>query len=320
MRQRAFIEQNKEKWSEIEKKIESSDSVDALVRNYLELKNDLSFAQTFYPKSSITVYLTNLVIKHHFEIYKLKKTNTRSVLDLWRIEVPLLIIKYRKVLQFTFVLFFVFVLIGALSAHYDDRFVRLVLGDDYVNMTLDNIEKGNPLAVYSSGSKWGSAFGITFNNIRVGMMVFIGGILGGVGTLFVLFQNCIMLGSFQYFFYQQGVFLQSIKGVWIHGSMEIFAIIIETFAGFILGSSILFPKTYSRLKSMQKGFKDSFKIFLSTIPFTIAAGILEGYVTRYYNAMNSVITASIILGTLGFIGWYYLFYPKQVKNKLEKYI
>ena len=69
---------------------------------------------------------------------------------------------------------------------------------------------------------------------------------------FLFLQNCIMLGSFQYFFFEQNVFWQSVRGIWIHGSMEIFAIIIEAACGFILGASILFPKTYSRINSFKR--------------------------------------------------------------------
>ena len=42
---------------------------------------------------------------------------------------------------FAFLIFIVTSVIGGLSARYDDTFVRLILGDNYVNMTLENIRK-----------------------------------------------------------------------------------------------------------------------------------------------------------------------------------
>ena len=99
--------------------------------------------------------------------------------------------------------------------------------------------------------------------------------------------------------------------------MEIFAIIIEAACGFILGASILFPKTYSRINSFKIGFKNSFKIFLSTFPFTIAAGFLEGFITRYSIDMPIWLSSLIILSTLGLISFYYLIYPKIVKQKTK---
>jgi uncharacterized membrane protein SpoIIM required for sporulation len=100
--------------------------------------------------------------------------------------------------------------------------------------------------------------------------------------------------------------------------MEIFAIVIEGAAGLILGASILFPKTYSRLTSFKMGMKDGVKILISTFPFTIAAGILEGYVTRYSNTMPHWLSVGIILITLSAISFYYLIYPHLLHKKLKQ--
>ena len=50
---------------------------------------------------------------------------------------------HRQLLN-AFLIFFVACLIGAVSEAYDDTFVRLILGDTYVNQTLENIDKGDP--------------------------------------------------------------------------------------------------------------------------------------------------------------------------------
>lgn len=162
------------------------------------------------------------------------------------------------------------------------------------------------------------AFGITLNNLYVGIKCYLYGIFLGLGTFYIYMQNCIMLGSFQYFFYDQNVFWESVRGIWIHGSMEIFAIVIEAAAGFILGASILFPRTYSRLNSFKIGFKNSFKILLSTMPFTVAAGILEGFVTRYSLEMPNWLNVFIILSTLALISFYFLIFPSIVHKKMQK--
>src|SRR5690606_3551420 len=118
----------------------------------------------------------------------------------------------------------------------------------------------------------------------VGLKCFLYGIFGGLGTIWILMENFLRIGAFQYFFYEKGVFWESVRGIWIHGSMEIFAIVIEASAGLILGASILFPKTYSRFNSFKIGFKNGLKIVLATMPFTFCAGFLEGFVTRYSKA------------------------------------
>jgi uncharacterized membrane protein SpoIIM required for sporulation len=317
MREIAFIKINKEKWLEFEKTIfgKTKKNPDEMANLYIQLMNDLSYAQTYYTKSKTVVYLNYLASQIYRKIYKTKRTESNRLVYFFKTEVPLILYDYRRYLVYAFVLFFVTVFIGAISARYDADFVRLILGDSYVNTTLENIKTGNPVAIYKSGSNWGSFIGITFNNLKVGMMCYIFGIFGGIGTFYISLQNAIMLGSFQYFFFQQGVFWKSVRGIWIHGAMEIFGIVIETAAGYILGASILFPKTYSRMNSFKIGFKNSFKIFLSTVPFTIAAGFLEGFITRYAINMPNWLSSFIILFTLAIISFYYLIYPFIVHKK-----
>ncbi len=319
MREVAFIKTNKEKWLEFEQAIfgKQLKNPDELASLYTQLVNDLSYAQTYYPKSKTVLYLNNLAAKAFQKIYKTKRQDTNRFVYFWKTEVPLIVYEYRRYVAYAFIVFLSFVAIGALSAEFDDSFVRLVLSDGYVNETLENIEKGDPVAIYKSGSNWGSAFGITLNNLYVGITSFVLGIFGGLGTGYILMENGIMVGSFQYMFVKEDVFWESVRGIWIHGAMEIFAIVIEGAAGFILGASILFPKTFSRMTSFKRGVKIGVKILISTFPFTIAAGFLEGYVTRYSNVMPNWLSIGIILSTLSLISFYYLIYPFIVNRKTK---
>lgn len=319
MREIAFIKQNKQKWLDFEQVIfgKSKKNPDEIASLYIQLVNDLSFSQTFYPKSKTTVYLNYLAAQIYQKIYKTKRQETNRILYFFSIEVPLIVFEYRRYILYAFILFFMSVGIGVVSASHDDNFNRLILGDEYINTTLLNIKNGNPVAIYKSGSNWGSFIGITINNLFVGAKCYIYGIFLGIGTFIALLQNSIMLGSFQYFFYEQGVLWESVQGIWIHGSMEIFGIVIESAAGFALGAAILFPKNLSRMNSFKIGFKNSLKIFLSTVPFTIAAGFLEGFITRYSIIMPHWLNVFIILSTLAIISFYYLFFPYFVNQKMK---
>lgn len=317
MREVAFIKQNKEKWLEFEQAIfgKAKKNPDELASLYIHLVNDLSFAQTYYPKSKAVTYLNHLASITYQKIYKTKREESNRFISFFKTEVPLIVYQYRRYVLYAFILFTVFTAIGVISAMNDTTFVRLILGDHYVNMTLENIENGNPVAVYKSGSNWGMWVSITKNNLEVGLKSYFFGVFGGLGTAYILFRNCVMLGSFQYFFMEQGVFWESVRGIWIHGAMEIFAMVIEAAAGLILGASLLFPKTYSRKASLKMGFKNSFKIVLATMPFTIMAGILEGFVTRYSPDMPRFLNIFIILATLALISFYFLIYPYIVHKK-----
>ncbi|SFN50999.1 Uncharacterized membrane protein SpoIIM, required for sporulation [Chryseobacterium oleae] len=319
MREVYFIKQNKEKWLGIEQVIQGKvkKNPDDLSSLYINLINDLSFAQSYYPKSNTTVYLNHLSSQMFQKIYKTKRVEENRLMYFFKTEVPLLVYQYRRYLLYAFLFFILFTAIGVLSGAYDKDFANIILGEEYVNETIENIKKGNAVGVYQSGSTWGSTIGIIFNNIRVGARLYIYGVTGGVGTLYALLSNSVMLGSFQYFFYDYGALKDSARGIWLHGVFEIFAMVVEAMCGLILGASILFPRTFSRFNSFKTGFKDSFKIFLSTIPFTICAGIIEGYVTRHALKMPLVVNLALIITSLAIIGFYYFVYPSVVYKRIN---
>lgn len=321
MREVAFIEQNKEKWLNFEHSFfgVNNKTPDELANLYIEIVNDLAYAQTFYPKSKTIEYLNELAAKAYLALYKTKRTEKNKLFSFFKTELPLIAYQYRKCIYISFLIFGLFVLIGISSTLTDQAFVRMILGDGYVNMTIENIESGDPVAVYKSGSDWGGFLGITINNIRVSTMAFVYGIFGGVGTIYVLMQNGIMLGAFQTMFYNEGVLWESMRGIWIHGAIEIFSIIISGAAGLILAKGILFPKSYSRFQSFKIHFSDGFKLLLSTTPFFIIAGFLEGFVTRYSNVMPLWLASFIILGSLALITYYYILYPILFNKQIQKH-
>jgi len=310
MREAAFVKQNKEKWIAFEKAIGENLKIspDQLADYYIHLTNDLSYAQTYYPDSKTLLYLNSLASQAHQKIYVNRKESKNRILNFWKTEFPLFFYQHHKTLLYTFLIFGTACCIGIISALNDASFLRLILGDSYVNETLTNIEKGDPAGIYKSGSMIGSFLGITINNIRVAFLAYAFGVITSVGTGYILFTNGIMLGSFMTFFYTRGVLFEASKSVWLHGTIEISVIIIAGCAGLVMGNSILFPKTFSRRVSFMKGAKDGLKIVISTVPFFIVAGFIEGFITRYSN-MPVWLAMTIIFASLSLIIFYYIIYP-----------
>ena len=316
MREAAFIKQNKEKWLEFEKLLYNSSNhkPERLAELFIQINNDLAYAQTYYPKSNVIKYLNGIAATAYHKIYGKSKSGN-GFKSFWTYEVPMIMFLYRKYFYFSFAVFFLMVIIGVFSSIYEPEFVRSFLGDDYVNMTEDNIANGDPLAVYNNATSFGdfnSFFMIALNNLRVGLMAFIYGIFGGIGSLYFMLVNGIMVGSFQYMFFEKGHFFLSLRTIWMHGAMEIFAMCIEIGAGVLMGTSYLFPGILTRKQAFFQKGKAALKIVISTIPFTISAALIEGYLTQYANEMPIPIAALIVLGSLGFIVWYYLIYPHFV--------
>ena len=312
MREASFIKQNSSKWKLYE--TDNTSNPDVLAERFIQLTDDLSYARTFYPDSDTTHYLNSLTGKFHQAIYKNKKEKNNRLAKFWKYGLPFLFRQHQWQLFFSFLIFAVACFIGALSAALDDTFVRLILGDQYVNQTIANIQKGDPMAVYKQSGESAMFLYITLNNIRVAFMAFVMGVFLSAGTFLILFQNGVMLGAFQYFFYKQGLLLTSVLTIWIHGTLEISAIVIAGCAGFVMGNSILFPKTYSRLESFKRGAKQGVKIVVGLVPIFIAAGFLEGFVTRH-TEMPVYLSLFIILSSAIFIVYYFIIYPRLLHSR-----
>ena len=313
MREASFIERNKEKWLSIENNLANKGEVDPdiLASNYIELTNDLAYAQTFYSRTKTEQYLNELAIRAHQLIYRDQKSSNNKIAHFFKVEIYEAIWHIRRPLLYSLLIFLLANIIGFVSAHYDEGFVRLIMGDNYVNMTIENIKKGNPAAVYQQGSDWGGALGITINNVRGAFTAFILGVFVSVGTGYILFSNGIMVGAFHYMFHKYGVLSEAMSAIWIHGTIELSVIVIAGGCGIAMGNGILFPKSYTRLESFKRAAKQAAKVLISTVPFFIVAGTLEGFVTRHYQ-VSMWLSLSVILISAAAIIYFYMVKPRRM--------
>ncbi|MDF2431344.1 MAG: hypothetical protein JWP44_975 [Mucilaginibacter sp.] len=312
MREALFIKQNTQRWKDYENL--KAAGPDELAESFVSITDDLAYAKTFYPKSNTTKYLNGLAATFHQTIYKNKKEKTSRFISFWKYELPMIFYKHRKPLLYSFLFFMVFSLIGALSAKYDNNFIRLILGDEYMNKTNENIAKGDPFGVYKQGNSFLMFIQIAFNNIKVELITFVMGIIFSAGSIYQLMLNGVMLGSFEYYFFSRGLGWQSILVIWLHGTLEISAIILAGGAGLILGNSLLFPKTYKRIVSIKNGAKDGLKIGIGLIPIFLTAAFFEGFVTRH-TEMPVWLSLTILISSLSFIIWYVILYPASLNRK-----
>ncbi len=316
MREAQFLKQNAAKWKQYEAEIQQQQNPDLLADRFIELTDDISYSKTFYPNSNTSRYLNGLTSLFHQKIYRNKKEKSSRIWSFWQFELPYLFKVYHRQFGYSLIFFLVFCAMGALSAKYDENFIRLILGDGYVNMTNENIERGDPFGVYKRNGPVDMFFYIAFNNIRVAFVAYMLGVSFGVGTIWLLLSNGLMLGSFEYFFFSKGLGFKSITVIFIHGTLEIWAIVIAGAAGLILGNSILFPGTYARSLSFLRGGKDGLKVVIGLLPVFLVAAFFESFVTRY-DHMPLWLSLSILGGSLLFIAWYFIIYPIRLHRRME---
>lgn len=310
MKEILFIRNNIDKWRSVEELIDNVnfEMPDRLAEAYTDLTADLAFAQTHYPHSRITIYLNNLSSSLHNELYRNKREKWSRVLTFWTQEVPDVMWKERRLLLISFLIFMVSVLIGVLSTLGDSSFPRLILGDGYMDMTLENIAKGKPMGVYGSEEESVMFLGITLNNIMVSFNIFVSGVLTSFMPGYQLFQNGIMVGCFDTFFYQHGLLGESLLATMLHGTLELSAIVVAGAAGLAMGNGWLFPGTYSRIVSFQRGAKRGMKIVVGTVPLFVLAGFIESFITRH-TEINDFVRLTVILLSLCFVIFYFIYLP-----------
>jgi uncharacterized membrane protein SpoIIM required for sporulation len=308
-----FLKQNYQKWQQFEDLLNSNlgQNPDALADLFIRITDDLSWAHTFYPGSNTEKYLNDLAARIHQEIYKNKKEKSSRLITFWTQEIPRTMAKHRLNLLIVFMIFAVSVWIGAISAQHDPKFVRIILGDRYVDETLERMTHNDPLGVYKGDSQFAMFFQIAVNNSLVALFCILAGLFGWMGVALMQFRNGVMLGAFLYFLGEHGYFHEAMLTVWIHGVIEIFCILVAGAAGMAFGNGLWFPGAWPRGVSFARGAREALRIGVGLIPFFFLAAFFEGFVTRY-TEMNDYGRMAIIATTFIFVNYYFVVLPALI--------
>ncbi len=312
MREALFIKKNKDRW--LKNQENPSTDPDEMASDFTQLVDDLAYAKTFYTSGKVTSYINAQAARIYLDIYKNRKEESNRLLRFWKNDLPLTLRKQYKPMLFSLAVFIIFFVIGFFLSQQDEDIARSFLGDGYVEKTIENIESGNPFGIYESGNPILSWLHIMINNIRYSLVVFAGGIFAGLPTLNMLAETAAMVGTFDQFFAARGLGLQFFLVVFVHGTLELTAIIIAAGAGLVLAKSFLFPGTVKRLDSLKNGAKDGAKVMIGIIPVFALAAFFEGLFTRLYNDIP-VFTALITSLSVIFVIWYFIIYPIRLGRR-----
>lgn len=309
MRETEFIGQNKDKWNAFEDVL-NGNSADAerLSRVFIETTDDLSYSRTYYPNRSVRVYLNGIAQQIYRLIYKNQRREKGAFKRFWVSELPDAVWHARRAFLVSFLIFILGLSIGILSSAHDPAFVNTILGDSYVSMTEENIAKGDPLGVYGNQGPVEMFFMIAWNNIRVGILCFLLGVLFEIGTIYIVFSNAVMVGAFIWFFVQRDLFRDSFFAIMLHGTLELSMIVLAGAAGLTLGRGLVFPGSYTRLQAFLLSARHGIRIMLGVSAFLVIAAFIEGFATRFTDAPN-LIRGLIILLSMGIVLGYFVWYP-----------
>ena len=242
---------------------------------YRQIAGDLSALRQERSARNLEAELNQLLGQAHAIIYSRRKTD---LFDVWRFfsqEYPRL---FRQLLPFTLtslMLFLAGAVVGSLLTVVRPKFERHFLGPA-MTQTIERhqmwTESVNSMAPQASSA-------IMTNNMAVTFTVFAAGITAGIGTLYMIIWNGVLLGVISTACHQAHMSVKLWSFVAAHGSLELPAIIIAGGAGLRLAYGLLFPGIYSRRHSLAVAGSESVRLVSGVVPMLAIAGVLEGFLS-----------------------------------------
>lgn len=317
MRETDFIGKNKEKWRDFEQTLQKKEAdPDQLSKLFIETTDDLSYSRTYYPNRSVKVYLNGLSQRVYQKVYSNRQRQKGAFSRFWTAEIPDALFYARRPMLIAFLVFIFGTSIGILSTIYNPNFTEIILSESYVEMTEGFIEEGNPMAVYAQEAPLTMFLRIALNNITVAFYAFIAGLFFEIGSIFIVFSNAVMFGSFIWFFADKNLGGEAFLAVMLHGTIELSMIIVAGAAGLVLGGGLVRPRSFTRSQALIRSARHSMKIMVAVVVFLIMAAFIEGFMTRFSLAgseagqvLLDLARGILILLSAGIVLLYFVYYP-----------
>jgi uncharacterized membrane protein SpoIIM required for sporulation len=120
---------------------------------------------------------------------------------------------------------------------------------------------------------------ILTNNVQVAFLAFALGISLGIGTIFIVIQNALLLGVLAGAFQAAGRAGPFWTLILPHGLLELTAICIAAGAGLRMGWSVIAPGDRPRGRALVEESRDAVIVVVGVIPAFVVAALIEGFLT-----------------------------------------
>jgi uncharacterized membrane protein SpoIIM required for sporulation len=268
---------------------EASDAV-RLAQDYRLLAHDLARVRTLLPSTRTREYLEGAYARAHVTLHRGAWRADRALIDLFRDELPAVVRWLLPYILWCTTIFILTVAAGYVLVHKYPGLIGLFASPELIA----TVERGQlwtegllnvvPSSVLSVQ--------ILTNNIVVTLFAYCAGILFGLGTLYILGLNGLMLGAVFAFVGQHGLAGQLFSFIVAHGCVELSVMCLSGAAGAALGEALVRPGPGGRGESFRIAALRSGKLLSACALLLVGAGLIEGYVSpnpRFSLAMRVAI-------------------------------
>ena len=267
---------------------------------YRQSAADLSAVRADRSSRTLEQYLNKLVARAHNLVYSGPRT---SFGGLWRFIVhgyPRLLRRLSGYVWLATAITLTAAALGVFVTLVHPQFGEIFLGAERMNgirqhhLWMDSILSIKPQA----------SSAIMTNNIGVCFAAFAMGITAGLGTIYLLFFNGLMLGTIATVCAKYHLSLSLWSFIAAHGALELPSIMLAGAAGLRLASGILFPGMLRRKDALALAGLEAVQLVAGTIPLLTIAGTLEAFLspTHAPNALKFGIGALLFAGLCLWLG------------------
>lgn len=280
-----WFERRRGEWGRIEtrlpaledrKPIEYAEVLET-IREYPELARDVAIAEQAAPGGSLSRQLQSIYGRVHRSLFRAPRSMRDDFLNLILREAPAL----TRILRWHIASVTVGFIVAALAGWWLVGTFPELAGLFASETMVETVEKGelwtdDLLNIFPSSLL---AVSIFTNNIMVTLTAASLGTLYGLGTIYIIGLNGLMLGGIFAFTARHDLAGRLFEFVVAHGFVELSVICIAGAIGFYIGESIARPGHLSRIQSFRRAFSNGARLLTVCVIFLIGAGLIEGYVS-----------------------------------------
>lgn len=220
-------------------------------------------------------YLNQLLARAHNTIYSGQQGNPWALVTFFGRTWPATFRRNAAACGVALALFVMAAIVGAALTWQEPDFKLKILGPRMV----DTIERRQMWTHSILSVKPVASSAIMTNNLSVSFMVFAMGITAGIGTIYMVLLNGLMIGVIGMACWQSEMSVPLWSFVAPHGVLELPAIFIASGAGLRIAQGLLFPGVLPRGESLSRAGSEAVRLLLGAVPMLIAAGLIEAFVS-----------------------------------------